>query len=87
MQASRAASGSLVELLDRVLEKGLVIHADLVVSLAGVPLVAVNLRAAIASIETSLRYGMMPEQMAEPSPGEAHIPAVAGGQNDPSHRD
>lgn len=78
MQASRTASGSLVELLDRVLEKGLVVHADLVVSLAGVPLVAVNLRAAIASIETSLRYGMMPAQMAEPAPGETRILAAAG---------
>lgn len=82
MQASRTASGSLVELLDRVLEKGLVIHADLVVSLAGVPLIAVNLRAAIASIETSLRFGLMPAEMVDPTLEVAHTPSLAGGQSD-----
>lgn len=52
---------ALVELLDRVLEKGLVIQADIVVTLAGIPLLAVNLRAALASMETMINYGMMKE--------------------------
>jgi hypothetical protein len=50
---------TLVDLLDRALDKGVVISADLVVSLAGVPLVGVNLRAAVAGMETMLRYGLM----------------------------
>ncbi len=49
----------MVDLLDRVLEKGLVIHADLIVSVAGIPLIGVNLRAALAGMETMLKYGVM----------------------------
>ncbi len=50
---------TLVDLLDRVLDKGLVISADIVISLAGIPLIGVNLKAAIAAVETMLKYGMM----------------------------
>ena len=48
-----------MDLLDRVLDKGLLINADMIISLAGVPLIAVNIRAAIASVETMLEYGLM----------------------------
>ena len=48
-----------MDLLDRALDKGVVVSADLVVSVAGVPLVGVNLRAAVAGMETMLRYGLM----------------------------
>mgnify|MGYP001609541608 CR=1 FL=1 len=50
---------TLVDLLDRVLDRGLVINADIVISLAGVPLVGISLRAAIAGMETMTRYGVM----------------------------
>ena len=50
---------TLVDLLDRLLEKGLVIRADLIISLAGIPLIGVSLHAAIAGMETMLEYGMM----------------------------
>jgi len=50
---------TLVDLLDRALDKGVVISADLVVSVAGIPLIGVNLRAAVAGMETMLRYGLM----------------------------
>jgi len=43
------------------LDKGLVINADLIISLAGVPLIGVNLRAALAGMETMLKYGVMKE--------------------------
>ncbi|MDI6814800.1 MAG: gas vesicle protein GvpJ [Dehalococcoidales bacterium] len=52
---------TLVDLLDRVLDKGLVIYADIIVSVAGIPLIGVNLRAALAGMETMLKYGMMKE--------------------------
>lgn len=50
---------ALVDLLDRVLERGLVVQADIVVTLAGVPLLGVNLRAALANMDTMISYGMM----------------------------
>ena len=49
----------LVEVLDRLLDKGAVLSADLIISVAGVPLIGLNLRAALASMETMLKYGMM----------------------------
>lgn len=59
MEPQRNTNATLVDLLDRVLDKGLVIQADLIVSVAGVPLIGVNLRAALAGMETMLKYGMM----------------------------
>jgi len=59
MEPTRDPSATLVDLLDRVLDKGLVLYADIIVSVAGVPLVGVSLRAAVAGMETMLRYGMM----------------------------
>jgi hypothetical protein len=50
---------SLVEVLDRLLDKGVVLNADLIISVAGIPLIGLNLRAALASMETMLEYGVM----------------------------
>jgi len=50
---------TLVDLLDRVFDKGVVIHADIIISVAGIPLIGVNLRAALAGMETMLKYGML----------------------------
>lgn len=58
---SRYRKATLVDLLDRVLEKGLVINADIIISVAGIPLLGVNLRAALAGMETMLKYGLMRE--------------------------
>jgi len=55
----RNTNATLVDLLDRILDKGLVIYADVIVSVAGVPLIGVNLRAALAGMETMLKYGVM----------------------------
>jgi hypothetical protein len=49
----------LVYLVDRLLDKGLILNADLIITVAGVPLIGLNLKAALASIETMLDYGMM----------------------------
>ena len=53
---SRATLG---DLLDRILDKGLFLRADLVVSLAGIPLIGVTLSLAVAGTETMLKYGVM----------------------------
>jgi len=50
---------SFVDLLDRCLNKGIILNADVIISVAGVPLIGISLKAAIASIETMLDYGMM----------------------------
>ncbi|HWQ41452.1 MAG TPA: gas vesicle protein [Desulfosporosinus sp.] len=49
---------SLVALVDRLLDKGLVINADILVSVAGVELLGIKVRAALASFETAAQYGL-----------------------------
>ena len=61
MQRMAPPKATLVDLLDRVLDRGLVVNADIIVSLAGVPLIGVNLRAALAGMDTMLKYGFMRE--------------------------
>lgn len=45
---------SLVEILDHVLNSGIVLQGSLVISLAGVDLIYVGLSAVITSVETAL---------------------------------
>jgi len=59
VEPSRESKITLTDLLERVLEKGIILDADLLVSIGGVPLIGVNLRAAIAGMETMLNYGLM----------------------------
>jgi len=47
-----------VDLLDRVLDKGLILNADLMIHVAGIPLLGVKLNAALAGMETMLKYGI-----------------------------
>ncbi|MFH1565268.1 MAG: gas vesicle structural protein GvpA [bacterium] len=50
------ASSSLVEVVDRILDKGVVVDAWVRVSLVGIELLAVEVRAVVASVETWLKY-------------------------------
>jgi ssDNA-binding Zn-finger/Zn-ribbon topoisomerase 1 len=50
--------GGLADAIDRILDKGLVINADIVVSVAGVELLGIKIRAALASFETAAKYGL-----------------------------
>lgn len=47
---------SLAEVLDRILDKGIVIDAFARISLVGIELLAVEARVVIASVETWLTY-------------------------------
>jgi ssDNA-binding Zn-finger/Zn-ribbon topoisomerase 1 len=49
---------TLADVIDRVLDKGLVINADIAVSLAGVELLSIRIRAVLASLETAAKYGL-----------------------------
>lgn len=58
MPVERAAPGgtSLIDVLDRVLDKGIVIDAWVRVSLVGIDLITVEARIVVASIDTYLKY-------------------------------
>ncbi|TCO77371.1 gas vesicle structural protein GvpA [Marinisporobacter balticus] len=49
-------ASSLAEVLDRILEKGIVIDAWARVSLVGIELLSIEARVVIASVETWLTY-------------------------------
>ena len=48
----------IVDLLDRILEKGVVLNTDLIITLADVPLIGIDLRLALAGIDKMLDYGL-----------------------------
>ena len=58
MDPTRDPHATLVDLLDRILDKGLILDADLIIHVAGIPLIGVKLKAAIAGMETMLKYGI-----------------------------
>ena len=47
----------IVDLLDRILDKGAVLNTDLIITLADIPLIGVDLRLAIAGIDKMMEYG------------------------------
>ncbi|ACV63774.1 gas vesicle protein GVPa [Desulfofarcimen acetoxidans DSM 771] len=55
----REERATLTDLLDRVLDKGLLLNADILISVAGVPLIGITLKAAIAGMETMKKYGLL----------------------------
>ena len=57
LQPSRDKN-DLLSTLERILDKGVVINADILVSVAGVELLGIKLRATLASFETAARYGL-----------------------------
>jgi len=48
----------IVDLLDVLLKKGVVLEADVIIGIADIPLVGIKLRAAIAGLTTMREYGM-----------------------------
>jgi hypothetical protein len=86
MAVERTPSGSsLIDVLDRVLDKGIVIDAWVRVSLVGIDLLTVEARIVVASIDTYLKYseavGIMPpvarpRELAAGSAGMADIDAL-----------
>ncbi|PPD15074.1 MAG: gas vesicle synthesis protein GvpA [Methylobacterium sp.] len=50
------ASSSLAEVIDRILDKGVVVDAFVRVALVGIELLAIEARVVVASVETWLKY-------------------------------
>jgi gas vesicle structural protein len=74
MAVERAAGGtSLIDVLDRVLDKGIVIDAWVRVSLVGIDLITVEARVVVASIDTYLKYSEAVGQVAPASRPQAEL--------------
>ena len=50
------ASSSLAEVIDRILDKGIVIDAWVRISLVGIEILTIEARVVVASVETYLKY-------------------------------
>jgi hypothetical protein len=83
MAVERAAGGtSLIDVLDRVLDKGIVIDAWVRVSLVGIDLITVEARVVVASIDTYLKYSeavgqVTPISRPQPELTSAHQNVIA----------
>src|SRR5881296_2909243 len=81
MPVERAPGGaSLIDVLDRVLDKGIVIDAWVRVSLVGIDLITVEARIVVASIDTYLKYSEAVAQVAPVSRPQETI--TSGGSNE-----
>ncbi len=49
---------TIVDLIDRILDKGVVINGDITLSIVGVDLLSLKINLVIASLETAKRYGI-----------------------------
>lgn len=77
MPVERAAGGtSLIDVLDRVLDKGIVIDAWVRVSLVGIDLLTVEARVVVASIDTYLKYSEAVGQVAPAARPVGELPAA-----------
>ncbi|OZV79782.1 hypothetical protein CA850_17205 [Micromonospora echinospora] len=52
----RGTTSSLADVVEMVLDKGVVIDAQVVVGVIGIPLLEINARVVVASVETYLRF-------------------------------
>jgi hypothetical protein len=82
MAVERISGGSsLIDVLDRVLDKGIVIDAWVRISLVGIDLITVEARVVVASIDTYLKYadavGLTGLVSRPQLTGEAEEPEVA----------
>ena len=49
---------TIVDLVDRILDKGIVITGDITISIVGVDLLSLKINLVISSLETAKRYGI-----------------------------
>jgi hypothetical protein len=76
MAVERAPGGtSLIDVLDRVLDKGIVIDAWVRVSLVGIDLITVEARVVVASIDTYLKYSEAVGQVGPMSRPASELPS------------
>lgn len=87
------SGGGLVEILDRILDKGIVIDAWVRVSLVGIELLTIEARVVVASVDTYLKYAeaigatelaARPQAMVDASPSMQQVSPPESAQMRPS---
>ncbi|KAB1924662.1 gas vesicle protein GvpJ [Micromonospora noduli] len=73
------SAGGLADVVETVLDKGVVIDAQVTVGVVGIPLVEINARVVVASIETYLRFAEAVDRLdLAPAEGEGLAGLVGG---------
>ena len=72
--AARPAPSNVAEVLDRILDKGMVVDAWVRVSVVGIELLTVEARIVVASVDTFLHYA---EEMTKIEAAAIGAPAAA----------
>ncbi len=67
MLQRQSTAANIVDVLDRVLDKGIVIDAWVALSVVGINLVTLDARIVVASVETYLRNAESVARILEPS--------------------
>ena len=57
MKPTRDDGHAIVDVLDVILREGAMVQADVLITVADIPLVGINLRAAVAGMTTMREYG------------------------------
>ena len=72
-------SSSLADVIDTILDKGLVIDAYVRVSLVGIEVLTVDARVVVASVDTYLRFAQAVSRLDIPGDGPKGLPDIVEG--------
>jgi hypothetical protein len=75
----RPRSSSLADVVDLILDKGLVIDAFVRVSLLGLELITIDARVVVASVDTYLRFAEVADRVVLGRASSTGIPDLLGG--------
>ncbi|MFF0816683.1 gas vesicle protein GvpJ [Rhodococcus sp. NPDC003318] len=75
----RPSSSGLADVIDTILDKGLVIDAFVRVSLVGIELVTIDARVVIASVDTYLRFAEAANRLEMSKSEPVGLPGLVGG--------
>src|SRR3982750_3730605 len=75
----RSSGSALVDVIDTILDKGLVIDAFVRVSLVGIELITIDARIVVASVDTYLRFAEATNRLDLYEKGGKTLPDIAQG--------
>jgi hypothetical protein len=79
--AGRPSASSLADVIDTILDKGLVIDAFVRVSLVGIELITVDVRIVVASVDTYLRFAKAVNRL-DIAQDKQGLPQLVGGMTE-----
>ncbi|MCW2948246.1 MAG: hypothetical protein JWR24_4963 [Actinoallomurus sp.] len=75
----RPSGGGLADVIDTILDKGLVIDAFVRVSLVGIEVLTIDVRVVVASVDTYLRFAEAANRLDLAKTGGVGLPDLVGG--------